>query len=1001
MNRSEDSPLFQSLNTLIDRLTEIWGSGTGEPSVGEILNTARAIEQIGKEGQGFLAEMQELLENSAVREELAEIVAQCQEESPASLPVRELIARLGGWRDGFREMLSKIREQEQRQRAQQRCQQLRQNLEQFQTDVLGSDLLKPAQKRQLIKNLFDWENRLLPDADLELLAAELETLRSAFAEATGEPAAPPPEQPPLTETAAETAEVTPDWLLDRLRQIQPKESNSIPEVQKIQKQVTSEANHEVLVNTINLLEAEKLPSATWLKAMFVSSYLEVARSGSESLSGVLNFLEANSQNWLSGNWNLEAVAIRVFQSLEEFSSSYPSLLSLEKIYAFFSRLQEEMGDSPHFRIEIILARLSLELARLNSPALEHLQKALSHAERALNLKPNLAEAILIKQQAEFLANLEELWGENDNYLQEGGIMKAVPRKRIEDAIREPAIGRLEKLYSQLKTANKPWCAFAFFDVLSKQSPDNLTVRWYRARSTQEPEGKSDYFQTALLFLNSKDAGVTAATVATVASELLSLDLCGLALAVAKLESDSAAAGINITVNSAAQKCRLQPWEWPLALQKARQKFQMCKGEGNWDNWIDAADGIVQALLAAPTHWASCMAFLNIFTRPSDDSEEWGKTAIDLALAIVRYLNQDRQFPEQPELLVLEAELRYSAGKLESRFLPDAVRNKCEELCRRAHPDRGAFAPAIRLQERLAPKLVTLASGETFVNRYRIVSPMRTGSFGQVYRAEVTDEKWSGPKSVALKLVRTDAATSEKLQHFTRLLEQEAKIALRLAHPHIVKTCDFIKEHKCLVMEFIDGETVEDKLRKEITLPWKSAAEIGRQIADALSYAGEVVERDFGKSDFAHRDIHPGNIMVMGTTENPDGKLLDFGLARIPGGPTSTVALEGVDRRMIYRAPEYGNKMDLRADMFALGVILYELLAGEFPYPVDKYSEYKHDICSGSEVAQSLRPLRDILADTDAPTQLESVLLKMVAFNKNDRYQSWKELIAELEQLLAY
>jgi hypothetical protein len=335
MNRLEDSPLFQSLNTLIDRLTEIWGSGKGELSVAEIFLTVRAIEQIGKEGEGFLAEMQELLENSAVHEELAGIVAQCQEESPASPTVRELIARLGGWRDGFRDMLPKIREQEQARRAQQRCQLLRQNREEFQTEVLGSDLLKPALKRKLIKNLLDWENRLLPDADLDLLATELERLKSAFAEATGEPAAPPPEQPPVPETAAETAEASPEWLLDRLRQIQPKESNSIPEVQKIQKQVTSEANHEVLVNAVNLLEAENLFSATWLKAMFVSSYLEVARSGSESLSEVLNSLEDNSQNWLSGNWHVEAVAIRVFQSLEEFSSNYPSLLSLDKIYGFF------------------------------------------------------------------------------------------------------------------------------------------------------------------------------------------------------------------------------------------------------------------------------------------------------------------------------------------------------------------------------------------------------------------------------------------------------------------------------------------------------------------------------------------------------------------------------------------------------------------------------------------------------------------------------------------
>jgi hypothetical protein len=712
MNRLEDSPLFQSLNTLIDRLTEIWGSGKGELSVAEIFLTVRAIEQIGKEGEGFLAEMQELLGNSAVHEELAEIVAQCQEESPASPTVRELIARLGGWRDGFRDMLPKIREQEQARRAQQRCQQLRQNREEFQTEVLGSDLLKPALKRKLIKNLLDWENRLLPDADLDLLATDLERLKSAFAEATGQPAAPPPEQPPVTETAAETTEATPDWLLDQLRQIQPKESNSIPEVQKIQKQVTSEANHEVLVNAVNLLEAENLFSATWLKAMFVSSYLEVARSGSESLSEVLNSLEDNSQNWLSGNWHVEAVAIRVFQSLEEFSSSYPSLLPLANIYDFFSRLQEEMGDSPHFRIEIILARLSLELARLNSPALQHLQKALSHAERALNLKPNHPEAMQVKQVAEFLANLEELWDDNENYQLEGGIIKTVPRKTIEETIREPGLKKLENLYGQLKMANKPWCAFAFFDFLSKQEPDNLAVRWYRARSTQEPEGKSDYFETALLFLNSKDAGVTAATFATVASELLSLELCGLALAVAKLESASSAVGINITVNSAAQKCRLKAWEWPLALQKARQKFQMCEGDNNGDNWIEAAEEIVRALLAAPTHWASCMAFFDIFTRPSDDGEESGKTAVDLALAILQYLSKDRQFREQPELLVLEAELRFYAGKLDREFLPDEVRNHCEELCRRALEAKSAFAPATDLEERLAPKPVTQTAGET-------------------------------------------------------------------------------------------------------------------------------------------------------------------------------------------------------------------------------------------------------------------------------------------------
>lgn len=1140
--RQETRDILQLADAFVSPLTELGQGYLRERSVGEILRSAKLLCQIREEGERFLTRMQEVLAERAsavgkesvlqkLRGELSNSIAQCQEESPDSPALEDLIASLGAWRQSLETAIAEIEAAVQEREAGQKYRELYEELKVFQAEVRDSQQLERTLSLELREALVDLQESLQPDANLAALGQKLDGLRSKFKEAALNAPQSPPQlpspQPPLAETAVPRG-AKDLQLEDRLRRLDPIRSDAIAEIVEIQKQAKWNGNHEYLVNTINSLLSEKILSAVWLKAMLAYSYLEVAYNKSEPLAGVLDSLASSPHNWLKKQWNVEASAIRVSKSLEEFAASRPSLLAPQDFYDFFSRVQEGLGNSPHYRVEIILSRICWDWGSLGSSGSKNLQQALSHIEQALVLKPNLQEAVEFKQKIQermrefgvanltsdddededdeserpllgllkgeppavpllparaesseveqrreiaarilqqaalgndpndndpkgtkaielilkdymsdpevgpwlayklvkenqpvfldesegrnlveraksllrqpsvemFLAEVELQWGKNQNYRQEGGLEESVEYGLLEDAIRSPATENMQKLSERLRGSN-PWCALACFDCLAKQEPDRLEILWYFASIARDLERPSDYFESALLCLNEVDG----ATPAEVANGLLSMKLDGLALAVAETDSNddrnSATQRDSGIVRLAANNCFMEPWQWPLALQEAREKFDSFVAEDN-GNWIEAADGIIRAMLASPTHWASCRAFFEIFTHPGEDDRPWGDRALELALAVLQYLNRQPRFREQPELLVLEAELRLQRATLEEKCLSEQVRSQCDELCTRSLRTSQGFLPAIELQERLRPD-PTLSPGERLLNRYQIIELMPKGSFGQVYKAQVIGELWDGKDTVALKQVYTDALTPEKRQQRFRSLQQEAEIALKLNHPHIVKTHEFIENFRCLVMEFIDGDTVWKKIDSGITLPWEAAALVGRQIADALNYAKQEV-----MPDFAHRDIHPGNIILTGSTEKPHAKLLDFGLARLPGGLSTTVVMEGVNRRMIYRAPDYGKKMDFRSDMFALGVILYELIARKSPYPIDKYldREYKSGI-SGSEVAKSLRPLRELLdPESDAPKALGDILAKMVAFKKDDRYKSWDESIADLDRLLS-
>lgn len=216
-------------------------------------------------------------------------------------------------------------------------------------------------------------------------------------------------------------------------------------------------------------------------------------------------------------------------------------------------------------------------------------------------------------------------------------------------------------------------------------------------------------------------------------------------------------------------------------------------------------------------------------------------------------------------------------------------------------------------------------GQTLGGRYLVTSLIGTGGMGAVYRAEHVQLQ----KPVALKVLNAEMA-----QHREAALrfEREAMVSARIMHPHVVSANDSGRlpdGSLYLVLEFVQGRSLRQLLEEEGRLPIPRAVAIAGQIAEALAaaHAAEIV----------HRDLKPGNVMLLARESNAEFvKVLDFGLARVVGQPSGGEALTRTGA--VFGTPEYmapeqarGEVVDHRADLYALGVILYELLAGKPPF----------------------------------------------------------------------
>jgi eukaryotic-like serine/threonine-protein kinase len=260
-------------------------------------------------------------------------------------------------------------------------------------------------------------------------------------------------------------------------------------------------------------------------------------------------------------------------------------------------------------------------------------------------------------------------------------------------------------------------------------------------------------------------------------------------------------------------------------------------------------------------------------------------------------------------------------------------------------------------------------------RYEIDSLLGQGGMARVFKGadRVLD------RTVAIKVLSPQFADDEQ---FVSRFRREAQAAAGLNHPNIVSVYDTGDQSDVhfIVMEYIEGRTLRDVIRGEGPLLPERAAEIGEAVARALSTAHQA--------GLVHRDIKPGNIML---TRDGEVKVMDFGIARTSTGDTltQTAAVLGTAS---YLSPEQaqGHSVDARSDLYSLGCVLYEMLTGRAPFTGDSpvAIAYKH-------VRED--PLPPSHLNPDVPPTLDAVVLKCMAKNPANRYETAEELRADLER----
>jgi tetratricopeptide (TPR) repeat protein len=264
-------------------------------------------------------------------------------------------------------------------------------------------------------------------------------------------------------------------------------------------------------------------------------------------------------------------------------------------------------------------------------------------------------------------------------------------------------------------------------------------------------------------------------------------------------------------------------------------------------------------------------------------------------------------------------------------------------------------------------------GEQLSNRYRIDSELGQGGMGVIYRAH---DLLLG-RDVAVKLLSNAAFGAGSGKSAAGRLLREARSAAQLNHPNIVAVYDAGEQDGTtfIVMEFVEGDTLHDLLPKDL----EEVLTIARQVCAALEHAHQ--------HGVIHRDLKPENILWSG----PVVKLTDFGLARVL---TSRISLEGeVVGSVLYLAPEQaiGGEVDGRADLYALGVVLYEMVAGRLPFtaddPIAVISQHLH--------APVVPPST---YNPAVPPALDALIVRMLAKRPEERPFSAQEVSRILEEI---
>ena len=271
----------------------------------------------------------------------------------------------------------------------------------------------------------------------------------------------------------------------------------------------------------------------------------------------------------------------------------------------------------------------------------------------------------------------------------------------------------------------------------------------------------------------------------------------------------------------------------------------------------------------------------------------------------------------------------------------------------------------------------LSKGQKINNRYEIIKNIGEGGMANVYLAQDTilDRK------VAVKVLRGDLASDDK---FIRRFQREALSVSNLSHPNIVEVYDVGEEEGShyIVMEYIEGKTLKQLLKKRESLTLTEVIDIMTQLTDGISHAHE--------SYIIHRDIKPQNIMI-----EDDGriKITDFGIAMALNA-TQLTQTNSVMGSVHYLSPEQasGKGATVKSDIYSLGILMYELLTGNVPFKGDNAVEI------------ALKHMKDKIPsirkqDPSIPQSVENIILKACAKNPRNRYDTAKEMHEDLVHCL--
>jgi serine/threonine protein kinase len=309
-----------------------------------------------------------------------------------------------------------------------------------------------------------------------------------------------------------------------------------------------------------------------------------------------------------------------------------------------------------------------------------------------------------------------------------------------------------------------------------------------------------------------------------------------------------------------------------------------------------------------------------------------------------------------------------------------VRAREERLRDQVSHLRKEIETARRQSSEMAAPMIdggNLSAGDRFAGRYEIESPIGVGGMGTVYRARDVELD----EQVAIKTLRPELVTDETL---VERFKTEIRLARRISHRNVVRTHDLGEWNGIyfLTMEYVEGLTVRDLLDQRGRLEVSSTLAIARQLAESLEVAhGQGV---------IHRDIKPQNMLL-----DADGvlKVMDFGVARL-AERTSTLTEAGlIIGTPSYMAPEQllADSIDARADLYAVGVVLFECLTGRLPF------EARSTISLVAKVLNDPPP-PPLDLNVEIPPPLSGLVLDLLAKKPDDRVQSARELSERLARL---